>query len=143
MKKLQFSVFAMMIMALVCVSFASCGGDDDDNGGGSLNLSESQIREYLESGSGTWAMSEYDSEDGKSYTHTMIFKNGKTNGYMSSTSGFMEKYSISGNRIYISKEDQERGDFLEGGIVLTKLTSTSLEGYWAEDKTAKIIGTKQ
>ena len=30
MKRFQFSVFAMMIMALVCVGFASCGGDGDD-----------------------------------------------------------------------------------------------------------------
>ena len=29
MKKFQFRVFAMMIMALVCVGFASCGSDDD------------------------------------------------------------------------------------------------------------------
>ena len=29
MKKNQFRVFAMMIMALVCVGFASCGSDDD------------------------------------------------------------------------------------------------------------------
>ena len=35
MKKFQFGVFAMMIMALVCVGFTSCGSsDDDDNGGG-------------------------------------------------------------------------------------------------------------
>lgn len=135
-------MFAMMIMALVCVGFASCGSDDDDNGGGGLNLSEAQIREYLESGSGTWNMSEYDSEDGTYSNHTMIFKNGKTNGYMP-INGFMEKYSINGNHIYIAKEDQDRGDFLEDGIVLTKLTSNSLEGYWAPDKSAKIIGTKQ
>ena len=29
MKNNQFRVFAMMIMALVCVGFASCGSDDD------------------------------------------------------------------------------------------------------------------
>ena len=81
MKKFQFNMLAMIIMALVCVGFASCGSDDDDNGGGGL--------------------------------------------------------------IYIAKEDQVRGDFLEDGIVLTKLTSNSLEGYWAPDKSAKIIGTKQ
>lgn len=38
MKKFQFSMFAIMIMALVCVGFASCGSDDDDNGGGSSEL---------------------------------------------------------------------------------------------------------
>ena len=35
MKRFYFSVFAMMIMALVCAGFASCGGDDDDEGGNS------------------------------------------------------------------------------------------------------------
>lgn len=34
MKKIKFSVFAMMIMALVSVGFASCSGDDDDDNGG-------------------------------------------------------------------------------------------------------------
>jgi hypothetical protein len=38
MKKLQFSVFAMMIMALVCVGFASCGGDDDSSNVGNNAL---------------------------------------------------------------------------------------------------------
>ena len=131
-----------MMMALVCVGFASCSSDDDDNGGDNINLSEAQIREFLESGSGTWNMSEYDPENGTYSNHTMIFKNGKTNGYMP-TNGFMEKYSINGALIYIAKEDQDRGDFLESGIVLTKLTSSSLEGYWASDKSVKIIGTKK
>lgn len=34
MKKFQFRVFAMMIMALVCIGFASCSSDDDGNAGG-------------------------------------------------------------------------------------------------------------
>ncbi len=39
MRKIQFRVFAMMIMALVCVGFASCGSDDDDGKNGSNNTS--------------------------------------------------------------------------------------------------------
>ncbi|MBQ9677465.1 MAG: hypothetical protein IJV44_04940 [Prevotella sp.] len=31
MKKFQFSVFAMMIMALVCLGFTSCSSDDDES----------------------------------------------------------------------------------------------------------------
>ncbi len=40
MKKFQFRVFAMMIMALVCVGFASCGSDDDDSKNKSNNTSD-------------------------------------------------------------------------------------------------------
>ena len=40
MKKFQFRVFAMMIMALVCVGFASCGSDDDDGKNKSNNTSD-------------------------------------------------------------------------------------------------------
>ena len=36
MKKNQFRVFAMMIMALVCVGFASCGSDDDGKNSSAL-----------------------------------------------------------------------------------------------------------
>ena len=32
MKKFQFRVLAMIMMALVCVGFVSCGDDDDDDG---------------------------------------------------------------------------------------------------------------
>ncbi|MBO5580382.1 MAG: hypothetical protein J5952_08190 [Prevotella sp.] len=39
MKKFQFRVFAIMIMALVCVGFASCGSDDDDGKNKSNNTS--------------------------------------------------------------------------------------------------------
>ena len=39
MKKFQFRVFAIMIMALVCVGFASCGSDDDDSKNKSNNSS--------------------------------------------------------------------------------------------------------
>lgn len=39
MKKFQFRVFAIMIMALVCVGFASCGSDDDDSKNKSNNTS--------------------------------------------------------------------------------------------------------
>ena len=40
MRKIQFRVFAMMIMALVCVGFASCGSDDDDSKNKSNNTSD-------------------------------------------------------------------------------------------------------
>lgn len=40
MKKFQFRVFAIMIMALVCVGFASCGSDDDDSKNKSNNTSD-------------------------------------------------------------------------------------------------------
>ena len=133
MKKKIFGLFAMMMVALVSVSLVSCGDDDE---GGSLNLSETQIREYLESGSGAWEMTELD--EGESYTHTMYFIDGKTNGYMGSST--MVKYSVSGNKVYINKSDGT--DVLEGGIVITYLTSTSLKGYWAGNQANTITGVK-
>lgn len=47
MKKIQFSVFAMMIMALVCVGFASCGGDDDSDNNNNFNKSFSTDEWYM------------------------------------------------------------------------------------------------
>ena len=43
MRKLQFSVFAMVIMALVGVGFASCGSDDEDDRGEANGGSEKVI----------------------------------------------------------------------------------------------------
>jgi len=64
MKKIQFSVFAMMILALVC-GFTSCGSDDDDNNGGSssYNLTDEEAVTALQ---GTWSVkvTEYDEEEG-------------------------------------------------------------------------------
>lgn len=62
MKKNQFRVFAMMIMALVCVGFTSCGGDDDDN---SNSSSGNNISASVD---GIWYLKSekwYDWEDGK------------------------------------------------------------------------------
>lgn len=62
MKKFHFSVFAMMITALVCVGFASCGSDDDD-GGSSYSLTDEEAVTALQ---GTWSVkvTEYDEEEG-------------------------------------------------------------------------------
>ena len=138
MKKKIFGLFAMMMVALVSVSLVSCGDDDSDSngGGGSFNLSEAQIREYLESGSGTWEITEID--EGETFTHTMYFIDGKTNGWRYTGSSTMVKYSISGNKVY-----NDGGiDVLEGGIVLNQLTATTLKGYWGGNQANSITGLK-
>ena len=133
----------MMMVVVAGVGFASCGGDDDDEAGGSsLGLSEAQIREYLESGSGTWSILDVDSGNSK----TWYFRNGKTNGWGGSDFSYWgTPYTVSGNQVYITKEDAKNyhGDVLEGGIVITKLTNTTIEFYWKNDNTEKYIGTKQ
>lgn len=143
MKKLSLSLLAFLMAAVVCVGFASCGDDDDNNDGG-LGLSEAQIREYLESGSGRWSVIEIDDEDAR--PSTWYFQNGKTNGWGGNDfSMWGTPYTVSGSLIYITSEDAKsnRGDVLEGGIVLTKLTNTTMEFYWKNDSQEKYIGTKQ
>lgn len=55
-------------------------------------------------------------------------------------SSTMVKYSVSGNKVYINKSDGT--DVLDGGIVITYLTSTSLKGYWTGNQANTITGVK-
>ena len=140
MKKNILGWMAIALMAFMCVGFAACGGSgDDDNGSrGGGNLSELQIRESLEYGTGTWSITEIN-EDGDVIHYTMTFKDGTTNGY--SHAAFVP-YSVSANYIYIDSEYDNVLDFDK--LYITNLTNTTLEGYWMdEDEKVTVKGTKQ
>ena len=140
-KNLLLSVMTILMVVVAGICVTSCGSDDDENGG--LNLSESQIRNYLESGTGTWSVIKIGDEGG--YSSTWYFRNGKTNGWGGSNfSMWGTPYTINGNLVYITKEDADnyRGDVLEGGIVITNLTDRTLEFYRKDDSSDRYIGTK-
>ena len=125
-------------MVLSIMLLSSCSKDEDE-----LGFSESEIREQLESGSGTWNVKEKGGDDG---SFMMLFRNGKTNGVTESYSSYwMTPYSIKGNLVYIKDADAEKynGDVLEGGIRITKLTSTTIEFYREDDNSDKYVGQKQ
>lgn len=54
MKKLQFNVLAMVIMALVCVGFASCGSDDDNKTSGASSELVGIWTQYHREGNSSW-----------------------------------------------------------------------------------------
>ena len=144
MKKKDFlwSLLAIVMAATLSVGIASCSNDDDDDG---LGLSESQIRSYLESGSGVWVIT----EKGEGETFRMIFQDGKTTGFAdllgSASSYWLTPYSVKGDLVYIEDKvaDEYHGDVLEGGIRITKLTASTIEFYWANDRSEKYTGTKR
>lgn len=133
MKKFQFSVFAMMIMALVCVGFASCGDDDDSgndgNSGGTIV--------------GTWyfASSQNIMEDGERmpdefYTansddyQELVFKNDNTFEEWDADKGSWGKrvtgtYSLSGNKLTITAQ---------GGVVIEEIKWISNDEFMMVDK---------
>ena len=132
-------MLAVLMLSVLGLGFSACSSDDDD-----LGLSENQIREYLESGSGTWKMSSVD-DNGHAWTSTWVFRNGMTNGVQPGDFSFWAtKYSVKGNLIYIADEDANaaRGDILEGGVYITKLTNTTFEGYRRDDKSERYTGVK-
>lgn len=140
MKNKDLMSIMMVMLALLGLVFVSCSKDDDDE----LGFSESEIREQLESGSGTWRVWEKGDDD-DDYS-TMIFRDGKTNGVTDSYSSYwMTPYSVNGNLVYIKDADAEKynGDVLEGGIRITKLTSTTIEFYREDDNSDKYVGQKQ
>ena len=108
MKKFQFSVFAMMVMAMVCVGFASCGSDGEDNDNGGRTIV------------GTWyfASSQNIVEDGEKmpdefYTansddyQELVFKDDNTYEEWDADKGSWGKkvtgtYSLSGNKLTVT-----------------------------------------
>lgn len=126
MKKFYFSMFAMMMMALVCVGFTSCGSDDDDgvNGGGGSR--DSAVI-------GTW----YDTThgnftcawrfDGNGMCYYYEWGNSKTN--INLTDHPYGKWSTQNGILTISEEGYDDGEYyidveeykyvlLEGGKTL-------------------------
>lgn len=127
---------------MLSVGFISCSSDDDDDASG-LDLSEKQIREYLESESGTWYIHKVDNES--SSLRTLIFRDGKTNGWgYGDFSYWATPYTVRSDGVYITKEDAKKyhGDVLEGGIILTKLTKISIAFYRVDEHKDKYEGTK-
>jgi len=62
MKKILLGLMTIVMMAFVCVSFASCGGDDDDNGGGGSSSSgvsaNAKYGYFIKNGNGSqWELS--------------------------------------------------------------------------------------
>lgn len=80
MKKNLFQLMAILMVAMLCVGFVSCGSDDeDDHGGGSGTEASALI--------GTWTR-EYYTGDGTKAKETFTFKNGSgsySNAYQSAT----------------------------------------------------------
>lgn len=128
MKKTLFQLMAVMLMAMMAVSFVSCGDDDDDNGngnGGGGTAANSLV--------GTWSRS-YSTYDGTSSKETYTFNNNGSgtyknayqtasfsyiaaNGYIavkiryrdsSSTVEDVWSYSISGNTLYLNGNSYQR-----------------------------------
>jgi len=99
----------------------------------------------LESGSGTWFVTEYDgyiasyNEEGE---YTMVFKNGTTNGFSNSV---YQKYSVKNWLVYIDSNDLSGLDnVLEKGIYIDELTVSSFEGYMYRNGNKMILrGTKK
>lgn len=133
------SLLTMIMVAMLSTGFVACSDNDDDD----LGLSDSKIRELLEAGSGTWSVISIG--DDNAYTLTFCFHDGKTNGFMSGNfSMWGTPYTVKGCRVYITEDNanNNRGDVLEGGIVITNLTKSTLEFYRSQDKKDKYKGTK-
>lgn len=118
-------VVAVIMVTILSVSITSCSKSDEDEG---FDLSETQIKQYLESGEGIWEVVEYDENGGENNFMTQ-FKDGKTSGY----GGTMEPYSISGNRLYSKSFDK-------GSIYFYKLNASSFEGKW--NNIFRMVGKK-
>lgn len=129
MKKYFGILLAVMMMAVMSIGFTSCG-DDDDNG--SVNLSDEEIAATLQ---GTWDIVQYYPEDGESPNDgdkdVWIFSGNKVSTY----SLYNHAFTIQNGVIHSNAFD--------GGIVLTKLTDTKLEGYWTEYSGEKYYGVKR
>lgn len=72
MKKFQFSMFAIMIMALVCVGFASCDSDDDDNTLGRTDKID-PVKEEMKPFLGKWQIEANDYYHEVTYPDYSIF----------------------------------------------------------------------
>ena len=116
MKKYFEGMLTALMMVTFSICFISCGSDNNDEG---VNLSETQIKQYLEAGEGIWQVVEYDDEDGSEYNFQTQFKEGKTSGYFNQ----WEPYTITGNRLYSISFDN-------GSIYFNKIDATSFEGKW-------------
>lgn len=102
MKKFQFSVFAMIIMAFVCVGFASCSSDDDNGGGDSALVGKwysfhSSSIDYIEA----W---QFNSNGSCKYGE---WSNGRTEEWGDDASG---RWSTSENTLIITWSDEEGED---------------------------------
>lgn len=126
MKKFYFGGIVAWIMAtMLCLGITSCSKSDDEE----LNLSETQIKQYLESGEGIWQVVEYDENGNEDNKFQTQFKDGKTYGYF----GPWESYTISGNRLYSKSFDN-------GSIYFYKLDANSFEGKW--NNSFRMVGKK-
>lgn len=98
-------------------------------------VSSAKIKEALESESGVWEVTE--SEIGKSPTTFYIaFKDGVTSGYTfaspkTSSVVMNVKYDVARN--YIQQTEKKQSPYLEGGIYIQEITSTTFKGYWCGD----------
>ncbi len=130
-------LMSIVVVAMLSVGFVSCS-DDDDDGESIASLSESQIKLYLESGSGTWDISEKD--DGDILKSTWIFKEGKIyDDHVSLDKG--ATYSVVGG--FLKLVSYPSWDFLDGGYVITKINDMTMKGYWQGNKSNSFTGTKR
>lgn len=136
MKKYLLNSLTILMVAFLSVSVSSCSDDDDDNGNAS-SMSESQIRELLESGSGQWSIREND--EGEVLTFTWIFKNGKIYDGEYDTKG--ATYSVTNG--FLKLISYPSWDFLDGGYVITKIEEKTMSGYWQGNKSNTFTGIKK
>lgn len=130
-KKLCWSVLTFLVVALMGMSFVSCGSDDE---GDVSSLSETQIKSLLEAGSGQWTIRENDGENVLEFV--WVFKNGTIN-----SRGLEATYSVSGGVLKLV--NYNIWDFLEGGYVITKIDENSISGYWQGNKSNTFTGIKK
>ena len=91
-------------------------------------ISTSKIKEYLESESEVWELTEQ--ENGVANNFYFVFRNGMTSGYTVSkpdntTVNLKASYNIENN--YITST---QNDVLKGGIYVQEITATTFKGYW-------------
>ena len=115
----------MMMLVLMVATFSACSSDDD----GSVSMSDAEIYSTLQ---GRWDVVQYYPADGQTKTtgkhETWKFSGNKVSAWATST------FTVENGTIY--------SDAFDGGIVLTRLTSKELEGYWIVEKGEKYYGVK-
>lgn len=127
MKKLSFSLLALLVAAVVCVGFTSCGGDDED----SYNVTDENAVTLLQ---GTWDVKVTETDDEGSETDEYVWE---VEGNRIKMWGSWGNFSVSNGKLLLSAYNEE--------YTFTKLTSTSFHCY-GEDRygyRVDISGTKR
>lgn len=136
MKKSVFNIVTIFVVTFLSVCVISCSSDDDEKGN-VPSMSETQIKAFLESGSGQWSIKENDERE--ILTYTWIFKNGKI--YDGETDKNGATYSVTGG--FLKLVSYPSWDFLDGGYVITEIDENTIRGYWQGNKSNTIIGMKK